>query len=42
VQLPFLGWGIGVAPHALAVFGHASQRVGDREERKIRQLMEQK
>lgn len=42
VQWPFLGWGIGVAAHALAVFGHASKRVADWEERKIRQLMEQK
>jgi 2TM domain len=42
VQWPLLGWGIAVGAHAFAVFGHASKRVADWEERKIRQLMEEK
>jgi hypothetical protein len=42
VQWPFLGWGIAVAAHAFAVFGHASKYVADWEERKIKQLMEQR
>ena len=42
VQWPLLGWGIGVGAHALAVFGHASKRVANWEQRKIRQLMEEK
>jgi hypothetical protein len=42
VQWPLLGWGIAVGAHGLAVFGQASKRVADWEERKIRQLMEEK
>jgi 2TM domain len=42
VQWPFFAWGIGLGAHALAVFGHVSKRVADWEERKIRQLMEEK
>lgn len=34
-----LGWGIGVLAHALTVFGRASKRIADWEERKIRKLM---
>jgi hypothetical protein len=48
-QWPFIGWGIGVAAHALAVFWrspkHASSRlpklISDWEERKIRKLMDE-
>ena len=37
---PAIGWGIGVALHALAVFGFDSFLGADWEERKIRELME--
>lgn len=39
VQWVLLGWGIGVAAHALAVFGRASRLVAEWEDRKIRQIM---
>jgi hypothetical protein len=39
VQWVFLGWGIGIAAHALAVFGHSSKLVADWEERKVKELM---
>ena len=39
VQWVILGWGIGVAAHAVAVFGRASKYVSDWEDRKIKQLM---
>ena len=39
VQWVIFGWGIGVAAHALAVFGRASKYVSDWEDRKIKQLM---
>src|SRR5262249_44643154 len=39
VQWVVLGWGIGVAAHALAVFGHGSKFVTEWEDRKIKQLM---
>jgi hypothetical protein len=39
VQWVIFGWGIGVAAHALAVFGHGSKLVTDWEDRKIKQLM---
>jgi 2TM domain len=42
VQWVILGWGIGVAAHALAVFGHASKYVADWEDRKIKQLMDER
>jgi 2TM domain len=42
VQWPFFAWGVGIGAHALAVFGHTSKWVADWEERKIRQLMEEK
>jgi hypothetical protein len=38
VQWVFLGWGIGVVAHALAVFGRAPRAVADWEERKAKQL----
>jgi hypothetical protein len=40
VQWVFLGWGIGVAAHALTVFGGTSKAIADWEERKVRQLMQ--
>jgi hypothetical protein len=39
VQWVLLGWGIGVAAHALAVFGHASQVMANWEKRKLDELM---
>jgi len=39
VQWVLFGWGIGVAAHALAVFGRASKFVTEWEDRKIKQLM---
>jgi hypothetical protein len=39
VQWVAFGWGIGVAAHALAVFGHGSKVVAEWEDRKIKQLM---
>ena len=38
----FLGWGLGLAGHALAVFGHRLGFVSGWEDRKIKQLMDQK
>ncbi len=37
---PLMGWGIGVALHALTVFGFGPMFGADWEERKIRELME--
>ena len=34
------GWGIGVLAHAMAVFGRASKRIADWEQRKIKTLVE--
>jgi hypothetical protein len=42
VQWVFLGWGIGVVAHALAVFGRAPRAVADWEERKAKQLANQR
>jgi hypothetical protein len=42
VQWVLLGWGIGVAAHAAAVWGHGSNLVADWEERKIKQLMDER
>jgi len=42
VQWPFLGWGIGLAAHALAVFGFVGWLGPEWEERKIKELMERK
>ena len=38
VQWVFLGWGIGVIAHGLAVFGRAPRAVAEWEERKTKQL----
>jgi protein-S-isoprenylcysteine O-methyltransferase Ste14 len=40
VHWVFLGWGIGVVAHALAVFGRTSRAVADWEERKVKELMQ--
>ena len=37
---PLMGWGVGLAIHALTVFGYASGFSADWEERKIREFME--
>lgn len=42
VQWVLLGWGIGVLAHALAVFGRGSKVVANWEDRKIRQLLDEK
>ena len=42
VQWVFLGWGIGVVAHALAVFGRAPRAVADWEEKKVKQLANQR
>jgi fatty acid desaturase len=36
------GWGIGVAAHALAVFGRAPQAIANWEKRKLRQLVNER
>lgn len=36
------GWGIGVAAHALSVYGRTPQAVADWEERKIKDLINQR
>jgi hypothetical protein len=38
VQWPFLGWGIGVLAHALAVFGRTPRVIQKWEARKIQEL----
>jgi hypothetical protein len=35
----FFGWGIGIAAHALMVFGRTPRAVADWERRKLKQLM---
>ncbi len=42
VQWVFLGWGIGVLAHALAVFGRGSKFIADWERRKIKELLDEK
>jgi hypothetical protein len=42
VHWVFLGWGVGVAAHGLAVLGGGSRAIARWEERKIRELMEEK
>ena len=42
VQWPFIGWGIGVAAHAVAVFGSGGWLGADWEARKIREIMERR
>jgi hypothetical protein len=37
--VPLLGWGIGLAAHAIAVFGIGGALGRDWEERKIRELL---
>ena len=37
---PLMGWGVGVAIHALSVFGFGGGLGADWEERKIREIME--
>jgi len=39
VQWVFAGWGIGVAAHALAVFGRTPAAIRHWEQRKVRQYM---
>jgi hypothetical protein len=38
----FAGWGVGLAAHAVAVLGQTSRRIADWEERKIKQLMNER
>jgi 2TM domain len=38
VEWPFLGWGIGVAAHAFAVFGRAPKFITKWQLRKIKEL----
>jgi fatty acid desaturase len=38
----FGGWGIGVLAHAFAVFGRAPKAIAAWEERKIRQMMDER
>jgi hypothetical protein len=42
VQWVWLGWGIGVLAHAIAVFGRGSKSVKNWENRKIRQFLDKK
>ena len=42
VEWVFLGWGIGVLAHAIAVFGLASWLDSDWEEKKVREIMAKK
>jgi 2TM domain len=37
-----LGWGIGILAHAFTVFGRTPQAIADWEERKLRQLMNER
>ena len=39
VQWVLFGWGIGIVAHALAVFSRTPKAVADWEERKLKQLM---
>jgi len=38
VQWPFLGWGIGILGHALAVFGQLPRAVANWQQRKVEEL----
>lgn len=42
VQWVFLGWGIGVAAHAFAVFGSTPKFISRWEERKVREYMDER
>jgi hypothetical protein len=37
-----LGWGIGILAHGLTVFGQSSRIIADWEERKLRQLLDER
>jgi hypothetical protein len=37
-----LGWGIGMLAHGLTVFGQSSRVIADWEERKLRQLLDER
>ena len=37
----FLGWGIGVLAHGIAVMGHRSKSLANWEERKLKQFMDE-
>lgn len=39
VQWVFIGWGIGVASHAVAVYFDVSERVAEWEDQKVQQLV---
>lgn len=39
VQWVFLGWGIGIVAHGLAIFGRTPKLIDDWQERKIQQLV---
>jgi len=41
VHWVFIGWGIGLAAHAAAVYGRAPAMVASWERRKLRQLMQE-
>ncbi len=41
VQWVFLGWGIGVLAHAVAIFGGTPKFISRWEERKVRQYMDE-
>lgn len=38
-QWPFIGWGLGVLGHAIAVYARTPQRLASWEERKIEELI---
>jgi uncharacterized membrane protein len=38
VQWPFLGWGVGILAHALAVFGQLPRAVTNWQQRKVEEL----
>jgi hypothetical protein len=40
VQWPFLGWGLGLLGHGLAVFGKTPQRLHTWRQRKIREIVD--
>jgi hypothetical protein len=42
VQWVIFGWGIGIAAHALAVFGGTPRAIADWEERKVQQYMSER
>lgn len=42
VQYVLIGWGIGVASHAVAVYFEASERVAEWEDRKVQELLRER